>query len=165
MAGVEPCAHTVIRNDAPYGPGTLQIYVEADGPPHVYSLTRENLSDLERMVLFDIIVNNADRKPAHCFKGIGHGLWAIDHGLTFHARPKMRTVVWDFCGEPISTPLLSSLREARKDAARVADLNKRLAPLLARREIEAYWQRVDDVLERGVFPRLDPRYNIPYGFA
>ena len=155
---------TVIR-DGPYGAGTMHIYVDAEGSPHVYSLGPQDLPDLQKLVLFDIIVNNADRKPAHCFKGVGHGLWAIDHGLTFHHRPKLRTVIWDFCGEEIPAEIVRDLQSARCDDARVADLNDRLRPLLAERELEAFWRRLDAVLDRRVYPRLDPRYNIPYGFA
>ncbi|MDQ3856341.1 MAG: SCO1664 family protein [Chloroflexota bacterium] len=157
--------HTVIRDDGPYGPGTLQVYVDAEGPPHVYSLTADDLPDLQKLVVFDVIVNNADRKPAHCFKGVNHGLWAIDHGLTFHARPKLRTVIWDFCGDPIPKPLLRDLQERRDDRTQRAGLERELAKLLSTREVDAFWRRVDDVLERRRFPLLDPRFNIPYGFA
>jgi uncharacterized repeat protein (TIGR03843 family) len=155
---------TVVR-DGPYGIGTVQIYVEAEGSPHVYSLGPEDLGDLQRLVLFDMIINNADRKPAHVFKGVRGGIWAIDHGLTFHARPKLRTVIWDFCGEPIPAGLVDELGRARADQARVAALDAQLRPLLSRQEINAFWRRVDDTLQRRRYPLLDPRYNIPYGFA
>jgi hypothetical protein len=155
---------TVLR-DGPYGPGSVQQYVEAEGPPHVYALGPEEADQLKQLVVFDIIANNADRKPAHCFKGPDHKVWAIDHGLTFHARPKLRTVIWDFCGEAIPGPVIRDLATARRDANRVRDLNAQLRPLLASHEIEAFWRRYDGVLARPVYPRLDPRYNIPYGFA
>lgn len=155
---------TALRT-GPYGPGTVQEFVPAEGPPHVYALGPAEADQLRRLVVFDLLVNNADRKPAHCFKGRGRKVWAIDHGLTFHHRPKLRTVIWDFCGEQIPAPILGDLRSARYDRARVADLNERLRPLLAEREIEAFWRRYDAVLDRRLYPRLDPRYNIPYGFA
>lgn len=156
---------TVVRNDAPYGPGSLQAYVEAEGAPHVYSLGPEDLPELQKLVLFDVIVNNADRKPAHCFKGVGHGLWAIDHGLTFHARPKLRTVIWDFNGEPIPEPLLGTVEAAHSDQAGCGEMTEKLRALLSPREVDAFWRRIDDVLTKRRYPNLDPRYNIPYGFA
>ena len=156
--------HTVIRN-GPYGPGTVQQYVEAEGAPHVYSLGPEEADQLRQLVVFDLLVNNADRKPAHCFKGPGHKVWAIDHGLTFHARSKLRTVIWDFCGEEIPPAILRDLEAARRDEERVRTLSGQLEPLLAQHEIEALWRRYDGLLQRGVYPQLDPRYNIPYGFA
>lgn len=156
--------HTVVR-DGPYGVGTMQEYVEAEGSPHVYSLGPEDADDLRKLVLFDMLVNNADRKPAHCFKGVGHGVWAIDHGLTFHARPKLRTVIWDFCGERIPAERLRQLEERRADALQVEALTHSLGQLLAASEVDAFWRRYDDVLRRREYPSLDPRYNIPHGFA
>ena len=52
------------------------------------------------MCVFDLVANNADRKSGHCLLG-RHGIYAIDNGLCFHVEPKLRTVIWDFAGEPI----------------------------------------------------------------
>ncbi|MDP9380041.1 MAG: SCO1664 family protein [Chloroflexota bacterium] len=156
---------TVVRQDGPYGPGSVQQYVEAEGPPHVYALGPEEADELKRLVVFDLLVNNADRKPAHCFKGPNHKVWAIDHGLTFHARPKLRTVIWDFCGEQIPEFVMRDLESARYDEGRVQALNRQLKPLLAPHEIDAFWRRYDAVLAKRTYPQLDPRYNVPYGFA
>lgn len=155
---------TVIR-EGPYGEGTMQIYVPSDGPPHVYSLTPREEPALQRLVLFDIIANNADRKPAHCFRRPGGGIWAIDHGLTFHPRPKLRTVIWDFSDQPIPQQMVGELESARCDDKRVAEINGRLKGLLTPQEIGAFWRRLDSVVQSKVFPGLDMRYNIPYGFA
>ena len=155
---------TVIR-DGPYGPGSFQVYVEAEGSPHVYTLGPAQAEQLRQLVVFDLLVNNADRKPAHCFKGPGGKVWAIDHGLTFHARPKLRTVIWDFCGEPIPEPILAGLEERRFNDEHVATLNAQLRPLISPRELDAFWRRYDTLLEQRIYPNLDARYNIPYGFA
>jgi len=61
------------------------------------------------MALFDLIANNTDRKAGHCLRGEDGHIWGIDHGLTFHAQPKLRTVIWDFGGEPIPKELLRDL--------------------------------------------------------
>ena len=61
------------------------------------------------MVLFDHIVNNADRKISHCLRDSLGNVWGIDHGLTFNREPKLRTVLWQFVGEPISPALLCEL--------------------------------------------------------
>ncbi|MDP9353085.1 MAG: SCO1664 family protein [Chloroflexota bacterium] len=155
---------TAVR-EGPYGMGTIQQYIQPEGPPHVYAFGPGDAEQLQKLVVFDLLVNNADRKPAHCFKGPDGGLWAIDHGLTFHPRPKLRTVIWDFCGEAIPEVILRGLETLRVDEERVAELDSRLEPLLTGREVEAFWRRYDSVLERRVYPQLDPRYNIPYGFA
>ncbi|MDQ3328918.1 MAG: SCO1664 family protein [Chloroflexota bacterium] len=162
--GWEFVPQTVVRNGQ-YGPGSIQVYAEADGAPHVYALGPAQAEQLRQLVVFDLLVNNADRKPAHCFKGLGQQIWAIDHGLTFHARPKLRTVIWDFCGEPIPEPILAGLEERRFNEDHVATLNAQLLPLISGRELDAFWSRYDAILERRTYPNLDPRYNIPYGFA
>lgn len=155
---------TVIR-DGPYGVGSMQIFVPADGEPHIYALTREELPDLQRMVLFDLIANNADRKPAHCFRRPGGGVCAIDHGLTFNAVPKLRTVIWDFCGQQIPQWLLEELEAPRCNDSKVSTLNAQLRTLLSSREIKQFWGRYDRLLALKAFPDLDPYRNIPYGFA
>ncbi len=154
---------TVIRT-GPKGIGTLQIYVEPETEPHIYSLQAEDIPQLQRLVLFDIIVNNADRKPAHVFRGKNHNVWAIDHGLTFHPRPKLRTVIWEFCGEPIPEDILIELESKVSDKSKVEELNKQLRELLTPLEIEAFWHRVESILKSRTYPILDPRRNIPYGF-
>ena len=66
------------------------------------------------MALFDLIANNTDRKAGHCLRGEDGHIWGIDHGLTFHAHPKLRTVIWDFSGEPMPQELLRDLRRILK---------------------------------------------------
>src|SRR5918999_2700568 len=98
---------TVIR-DGPYGVGSVQLYVEPD-PRVTYDHLRTRLPhELRRIAVFDCVANNADRKAGHFLLGQHDGqLWGIDHGLTFNAAPKLRTVVWDYCGEPIPEDLLA----------------------------------------------------------
>ena len=63
------------------------------------------------MAVFDLLTNNADRKGGHCLLDVRGHVWGIDHGLTFHHVPKLRTVIWDYCGEPIPRDLLAALIE------------------------------------------------------
>jgi hypothetical protein len=58
-------------------------------------------SAIEQLAVFDVLANNADRKSGHCLKGNDGRLWAIDHGICFHAEPKLRTVLWDYAGKPL----------------------------------------------------------------
>lgn len=149
---------TVVR-DGPHGTGVVQRYVE---PVADYrGLSPEHDDELRRIAVFDLVANNADRKSAHCFKGSDGRIWGIDHGLTFHTVAKLRTVLWEFCRQPISQPDLEGLRrlDARADEVRAT-----LAPWLTRAEIEACLQRLERLLERQHFPQLDPRRNVPYEF-
>jgi hypothetical protein len=104
---------TVLREDGPYGPGSVQQYIPYDPEYHYFSFSPADKERLRPVVLFDLLVNNADRKGSHVLvDSETHRLWLIDHGLCFHALDKLRTVIWDFAGESIPSELLTAL-EAR----------------------------------------------------
>jgi uncharacterized repeat protein (TIGR03843 family) len=105
---------TVIRPDAPLGEGSLQRFVDADFDQHYFTLLEDGGHEeaLLRIAVFDLLANNADRKSGHCLLAEDR-IWAIDHGLTFHADPKLRTVIWDFAGRRVP-------EAHRADAARLA---------------------------------------------
>ncbi len=154
---------TTIRS-GPHGIGSLQIYVEpaeetTDWDPRGF--WGACTLDIERLVLFDIIANNADRKLTHCLRDASGKVWGIDHGLTFNEAPKLRTSLWQFVGEEISTPLVTDLAAIANDRATVT---VDLEPLLSEREIRAFFTRVERLLETGRYPVLNPRRNVPYGW-
>ncbi len=155
---------TVVREDAPHGIGSLQLYVQprTDGSATFERLRRSHREDLCRMALFDLLVNNADRKGAHCLLDVGDHLWGIDHGLTFHDVFKLRTVIWDFCGSPFPEKLLRPLRSIRSDPVRVGAIEADLRPLLSERELRALFDRWDRLLAAPCFPELDPYRNVPW---
>jgi uncharacterized repeat protein (TIGR03843 family) len=113
------------------------------------------------MVLFDHIVNNADRKISHCLRDATGKVWGIDHGLTFNREPKLRTVLWQFVGEPISPALQRELAELRE---RGEELHDTLEEVLDQREIEALLGRIFRFASQGCYPALNPRRNVPYGW-
>ena len=165
-----------ILGDGPHGPGMLQLWREevedqspvdivAEGrvPPgyrHVFdgldahdqavSLVHEDSPPLRRMALFDVVVNNADRKGGHVLPmadGHRHG---VDHGLTFHVEHKLRTVLWGFVGEPLDVEEMAGLR--RLADAFAGDLGRTLADLLTEDEVATAARRVSRLLARGAFP-------------
>jgi uncharacterized repeat protein (TIGR03843 family) len=115
----------------------------------------------ERIVLFDHLANNADRKITHCLLSTSGQVIGIDHGLTFHHEPKLRTVLWQFVGRPIHPDLLDQLREF---AAAPNDHLAELADLLTRQERDAFRGRLEQLIRNGRYPMLDPHRNIPYGW-
>ena len=155
---------TVVREEAPHGIGSFQLYMQprTDASATYDRLRRSHREDLCRMALFDLLVNNADRKGAHCLLDVDDHLWGIDHGLTFHDVFKLRTVIWDFCGSPFPEKLVGTLRAVRKDPARVAAIEADLGPLLSQREIDALFDRWDRLLAMPCFPDLDPYRNVPW---
>jgi uncharacterized repeat protein (TIGR03843 family) len=137
-----------IEREGPYGEGSLQNFVVADFDQHYFSL-RENPAHhdrLKRICLFDLLANNADRKSGHCLI-CENGIYAIDHGLTFHAEPKLRTVIWDFGGEPIEGPVLDDVRRVVD-----AELPDALSALLTRDERKGLVARGRRLVDDGVFP-------------
>jgi uncharacterized repeat protein (TIGR03843 family) len=135
--------------EGPYGEGSLQIFVSADFRQHYFTLLEQpdHREALQRICLFDLVVNNADRKSCHCLWVPGDRIYAIDHGLTFHAEPKLRTVIWDFGQEPIAPTLLEDLRRAIE-----AGLPDALAALLDADEQRALKRRARGMIRSGHFP-------------
>ena len=138
---------TTLREDGPYGAGSLQQFIEYDPDYHYFSFTDEDRQFLKPVVLFDLLCNNADRKGSHVFfENDTHKLYAIDHGICFHEDDKLRTVLWDFSGQKIPKELLSRLSLSQS-------LLTELEPYLNPREISALCARADSILKKGVFPR------------
>ncbi len=151
-----------IAREGPHGVGSLQIYVEPAeevGDPDALWGARSLVN--ERLVLFDHLTNNADRKLSHCLLDTTGKVWGIDHGLTFNEEPKLRTVMWQFMGEPISASLTADLA---RFAAEQESIDKVLRPWLTRAEIDAFHARVEAMLSTGRYPQLSPYRNIPYGW-
>jgi uncharacterized repeat protein (TIGR03843 family) len=155
---------TVIRQEGPHGIGSLQLYVEprVDKSAQFDRLRRSHHADLQRMALFDALANNADRKGGHCLLDVRGHLWGIDHGLTFHHVPKLRTVIWDYSGEPLPGELVDTLAQVRSNPTCVARLERALDGLLSGKELEALFERWDRLLKRPCFPDLDPYRNVPW---
>jgi hypothetical protein len=151
-----------IAREGPHGTGSVQIYIEPGGdledPESFWGAT--TLSN-ERVVLFDHIANNADRKLTHCLVDTAGKVWGIDHGLTFNQAPKLRTVMWQFCDEPISPALRRDLERLVEEASAI---EAELQPWLTEEEIAAFHHRVTHLLRSGCYPRLNPYRNIPYGW-
>jgi uncharacterized repeat protein (TIGR03843 family) len=141
---------TVLRDDGlPFGVGSLQRFVPFDIEAHYFTLLEEPARHraLRTVGCFDLLANSADRKGGHCLAGHDGRVWAVDNGLTFHAEPKLRTVIWDFSSEVIDDDLLAGAR-------RVAETGgpESLAGLLDDEERDALVGRAVEVVESGTFP-------------
>jgi len=146
---------TVLR-DGPHGPGALQFHIDADLEANYFTLREERLPDLLPVALFDILVNNADRKGGHLLLDRRDRIWAIDNALTFHPEPKLRTVIWDFAGEPIPEEYLANLRQLQQHLDRESTLYQALTQLLSEDELVALRVRLAELLESTVLPHPDP---------
>jgi uncharacterized repeat protein (TIGR03843 family) len=140
---------TVIRDEAPLGVGSLQWFIDCDFGEHYFTLyadVPEIHSDLARIALFDYVANNTDRKSGHVLRGDDGRVWGIDHGLCFSAIFKLRTVIWDFAGDPIPEALLEDIAPLAE--AVPADV----AELLDGSEVTALQRRVRRLLLEPVLP-------------
>ena len=149
---------TVLREDAPLGPGSLQLFVEHDPERHFFVLESEG-RDEELMVfaVFDAVINNADRKAGHVIEDAEGRLWAVDHGVSFHVDPKLRTVVWAFAESELPPRLVADLEGL---GARLADGG--LEGLLSGEELEATAVRIGHLLADGRFPAPSVSYPLPW---
>ena len=138
-----------VRRDGPLGEGALQRFVEADFEQHYFTLREEaaHHAQLRRICAFDLVANNADRKSGHCLLAPDGAIWAIDNGLCFHVEPKLRTVIWDFAGEPLPADDIEDLGRLL-----ATGLPASIAELLDPAEGRALLARARAVVKAGRFP-------------
>jgi len=144
---------TVLR-DGEHGFGSVQLFIDNDANQHFFTFREEAAAcqQLQRIALFDLATNNADRKSGHCLRDHEGHVWAIDHGICFNADYKLRTVIWDFANRPIPADMLSDLRELRTQLEIGRPLGKTLRKLLDDDEMRAFEKRVDGLLKIKTFP-------------
>jgi uncharacterized repeat protein (TIGR03843 family) len=152
---------TVLR-DGPAGPGSAQLFIDADPAQHFFTLETQHADTFRRVALFDLVVNNADRKAGHCLLGADGTIWVIDHGVCFSDEPKLRTVIWGFVGEAFPAAEVADLRRLADDLAERGPTRRVLETLLAADEVEAMRTRVETTLRRGVFPQPGPGRPFPW---
>lgn len=176
-AGLVP--PTVLRDDGPFGPGSLQAFVPHDPAEHWFTL-RPALGDdaalRDRVALLaalDVIADNADRKGGHVLVATGDGpvpprIRAVDHGVTFNVDRKLRTVVWDLAGHPLPDAVRDAVAGvvAALDGApaprRAAGLADALAPLLASEEVAITRERAAALLAAGHLPEPSGPNPLPW---
>jgi uncharacterized repeat protein (TIGR03843 family) len=174
VAGWDLVPPTVLR-DGPLGLGACQLWVEEAGQPLVgfvpagdlppgwhpvasaqdedgapYTLAHADDPRLASMVVFDTVVNNADRKGGHVLVGPDGRLFGVDHGVCFHAEPKLRTVLWGWAGQPLPAEDLDRAVELARRLE--SGLRERLAAHLTADEVGAVADRVATLRRTGRYP-------------
>ncbi len=168
--------------DGPMGPGMVQLWQEVDGaqsPVDVVptvevprdgvrtvlegvddedrpvSVIHEDSPALRRMAVFDAVVNNADRKGGHVLPLPDGRRLGVDHGVTFHVEPKLRTVLWGWLGASLDADELAGVAQVRADLGPGldGDLGRRLGELLSPDEVTQLARRCDHLLRAARFPR------------
>lgn len=175
------CVPVTVFVDGPLGPGSLQAWVDVDdvatgqlvdlvpstevpaqgwftcvqgldAEDRPVTVIHADVPDLKLLAVFDVLVNNADRKGGHIL-GSGGRVFGVDHGVTFHTDAKLRTLLWGWAGTALDERELTAVRRARDEAP------DRLAELVDDREVAAFVRRADLLLNRERLPR--PRGEWP----
>jgi uncharacterized repeat protein (TIGR03843 family) len=175
------CVPVTALADGPFGPGSLQVWVDVDetatnqlvdlvpssavpkqgwfasvegfdGDDRPVSVIHADVADLRLLAVFDVLINNADRKGGHILGSAGR-VFGVDHGVSFHTDHKLRTLLWGWAGSELNGRELAAVRKARDEAP------EQLDSLLSDREITALVRRADLLLSRRRMPR--PRGEWP----
>jgi uncharacterized repeat protein (TIGR03843 family) len=130
--------------------GYLHVFDGYDAQDRPISLVHEDTAALRRIAVLDVVLNNADRKGGHVLEMADGHRYAIDHGIAFHDEPKLRTVLWGWLGERLTTEEVEAVTRVR--TALAGDLGERLSFLLTDLEIDCIARRCDRLLARGELP-------------
>ncbi len=134
----------------------MQFCVHYDGESNYYTLKESHEDRMVLIACFDLLVNNTDRKPGHCFRSTDGKVWGIDHGLTFHVEPKLRSVIWDFCGHELYPEQLDDIARLRTELDRSeSNLAKELLDLLDKEEFEIFRKRIDNFIADPKLPSTE----------
>jgi len=149
-----------VERDGPLGHGSLQLFIPAVFDLHYFDLVEDenHHPTLQRLCVFDYVTNNTDRKGGHCLIDGQGRIWAIDNGLSFHTEFKLRTVIWEFGGEPVPAAVLDDLQRLLDEP-----LPEQVTRPLSALECDAVLARTRSILNAGTFP-IDPtghRYPWP----
>ncbi|MDA0250302.1 MAG: SCO1664 family protein [Mycobacterium sp.] len=115
---------------------------------------------LRRMAVFDVIINNADRKGGHILSGADGQVYGVDHGICLHVHDKLRTVLWGWAGTPIDDETLSALATFQQRLA--GPLGERLRENITAAEMDALFGRVRTLLDEPLMPKPDRRQPLPW---
>jgi len=144
---------TVLR-DGPFGVGMCQLWVDVDEEVDLAGLARSDHPDLRRMAVFDAVVNNADRKGGHLLPREDGRVLGVDHGICFSREDKLRTLLWQWRGLPLTDEAVEVLSVVRTELE--GELGRALAEHLTRAEVRATTARVDRLLTQGCHPEPSP---------
>jgi hypothetical protein len=154
---------TVVRSDGLEGGlGMLQLFIEHDPSQHYFTLKDDHVTEMQRIAVFDWLTNNADRKGGHCLLAADGRIWCIDQGLTFHFDDKLRTVIWEFQGEPVPDALIADIADFGKRLETDAELQASLASMLSVQEMSRLKHRIEVICASPVFPAPPPWRPYPW---
>lgn len=147
--GFDVVPFTILR-DGPFGLGAVQQWIEIDEEIDLVEFFQRDDDRLRRMALFDAVVNNTDRKIGHLLPTKDGRVLGCDHGVTFHEEDKLRTVLWQWASQQLTSAEISLLENVLTSLT--ADLGELLNPYLTVTEINALEFRIQRLLQESKFP-------------
>jgi uncharacterized repeat protein (TIGR03843 family) len=154
-----------VHRDGPYGEGMVQLWVHGDATVDLVGLSREaEHPGLRRMAVLDAVINNSDRKIGHLLPTPEGHLYGCDHGVSFAEDYKLRTVLWQWQGQPLTDEALTALAHVRTRLRQPEDsLSVELAARLTGPEAYAVRARVDLLIHHGIHPYPAPDWpSVPW---
>lgn len=151
---VPPTVHRT--ENLPYGAGSLQLFIPHNPEVNYFNLPQKDHLVLKKFVLFDMLINNADRKGGHMIVDPDNRYWSIDHGLSFSQEYKLRTVIWEYAGSWIPSQLLMDIQNLLNILQlKKYRLARKLGKMLSKHELNALEIRGKQILQRKQFPFPD----------
>lgn len=141
-------------------PGYLPVLHAYDYAGDEVILMHTDATQLRRMAVFDVIINNADRKGGHILCGLDGQVYGVDHGLCLHVENKLRTVLWGWAGKPIDDQTLEAV--AGLVEALDGPLTETLTGHITAAEIAMLCRRARSLLEKPVMPEPNRHRPIPW---
>lgn len=148
------CVPPTLLREGPYGLGMVQLWIDIDESIELVELYRKDLPELRKIALFDAIINNTDRKIGHLLPTPDGHIYGCDHGVTFHAEDKLRTVLWQWEQDALLDSEIEIL--AQLESGLASEIGKQVQSLITGEEFEALNRRIARLRLSGTFPSPSP---------
>ena len=148
-AGQFNCVPLTVMRDGPFGIGAVQQWIDLDSDRDLIAIGQQSTPPIRNLALFDVVINNTDRKFGHILPISDSEILGCDHGLTFHEEFKLRTVLWQYAGQELVRDEASKLESLKLSIS--GDIGAALGELITKDEIDSLLERIDMLISDG-FP-------------
>ena len=143
------CVPLTVMRDGPFGIGAVQQWIDLDPDLDLIAIGQQSTPAIRNLALFDVVINNTDRKFGHILPISDSEILGCDHGLTFHEEFKLRTVLWQYAGQELDKDEVSKLESLKLGIN--GDIGVSLGELITKDEIDSLLERIDMLISEG-FP-------------
>lgn len=143
------CVPLTVMRDGPFGIGAVQQWIDVDPDLDLIAIGQQSTPAIRNIALFDVVINNTDRKFGHILPISDSQILGCDHGLTFHEEFKLRTVLWQYAGQELDKDEVSKLESLKLRIN--GDIGVSLGELITKDEIDSLLERIDMLILEG-FP-------------